>query len=361
MSDRYVHHFPFAGGWDERQANLLRLGQHLVRQGWAIRAAGGLAFGHEDMSGLQPLPQAVAMGVPLPVLAHGPQAGIAALPGEDWPDYVQRVFGVYDHPPFMAWLQSPMWAKTEPSPEGAALRIAYALDYGVPHDHVEIAMGQAYTDYDSNGFLWEKLGLLPDDEGGSPRPRRGWPAWTGAVEQARQRAAVRADYLIPPGEAPFALGVGADRLAALKARRGPIADVYADFLLLSGRRDDGEGPYGERLEAIDRAARQRIFVDGRVEDDPVPEDALFIGLEAGRHPEFMLGGKRVDSPVFRFDADSGRVTRLGISVFVWVAAFMGRVAEVKERRAIEAALPAQELEEGWWRRVARRWLGRSRG
>ena len=48
--------------------------------------------------------------------------------------------------------------------------------------------------------------------------------------------------------------------------------------LLSGRRDDGQGVYGDRLEAINAMARQRIFAEGRVEDDPVPEDALFIGL-----------------------------------------------------------------------------------
>lgn len=359
MSDRYVHHFPFAGSWDERQANLLRLGQHLVRQARAIRAAGGLAFGHEDMAGLRPSPQEVrdAVGVRLPPLAHGPLAGIAAQPGEDWPGYVERVFGVSAHRPFMAWLQSPMWAKTEPSPEGAALRIAYALDYGVPHDHVEIAMGQAHTDYDSNGFLWEKLGLLPDevdDEAGDPRPTRQWPAWIGAVEQARQRAAVRADFLIPPGEAPFSLGFGVDRLAALKARRGPVADVFSDFLRLSGRRDDGQGVYGDRLEAIDAAARQRIFAEGRVEDDPVPEDALFIGLEDGRHPEFILGGARVDSPVFRFDADSGRVTRLGISIFVWVEAFMARVAEAEKAAA---PVPPAGGEDGWLRGMIRRWFG----
>ena len=143
--------------------------------------------------------------------------------------------------------------------------------------------------------------------------------------------------MIPPGETPFALGLGADRIAALKAQRGPFADVFSDFLLLSGRRDDGQGVYGERLQAIDAAARQRIFAEGRAGDDPVPEDALFIGLADGRHPEFILSGARADGPVFRFDADSGRVTRLGISVFVWIAAFMARVAEAEAKRAVAPA------------------------
>ena len=110
---------------------------------------------------------------------------------------------------------------------GAALRIAYALDYGVPHDHVEIAMGQAYADYDSNGFLWEKLSTYPDvdpDDDGrrDAQPKRKWPAWIGAVEQERRRAAVRADYQLPAGEAPFAAGWGVDKIAALKQRRAPV-------------------------------------------------------------------------------------------------------------------------------------------
>jgi hypothetical protein len=238
-------------------------------------------------------------------------------------------------------------AKTEPSPEGAALRIAYMLDYGVPHDYVEIAMGQAYTDYDSNGFLWEKLGLLPDsapddDERGDPRPRRKWPAWIGAVEQERRRSALKADYLIPAGEAPFAAGWGIDNIAALKQRLGPLPDTYSDFLLVSGRRDDGNGPYGDRLEDIDRLARQRIVTAARPEDDPVPGDAIFIGLEDGKHPHFILGGKRPDSPVFRFDAETGKVAQVGISVFTWIAAFMRDAEAVSAARQAEPPSPPRD-------------------
>lgn len=353
MSDRYVHLFPFAAGWDERQANLVTLGRHLVGNARAIEAAGGLAFGYEDMTGLQPLPElVVAAGTTgLPPLAYGPHAGLAPLPGEDWPAYVQRVFGIHEHRPFMGWLQAAMWGKTEPSPEGAALRIAYVLDYGVPHDHVEIAMGQAHTDYDSNGFLWEKLGTYPEvdpdhEERGSAPPKRKWPAWIGAVEHTRRRGAVRADYRVPAGEAPFAAGWGVDNIVALKQRRGPLANVFSDFLLLSGSRDDGNGPYGERLDEIDRLARARVFDAERPEDDPVPREAIFIDLADGRHPEFILGGKRPDSPVFRFDADTGKVTQIGISVFVWIEAFMRRVEEHAAGASAAAAVSAQPPAEG---------------
>lgn len=347
MSDRYVHLYPFTGRWDHRQDNLITLGRYLVVNSGSILAGGGLAFGYEDMTGFSPLPDAIAMDAqgPLPPLAYGPQAGLRAEPGEDWPAYVQRVFGVHDHRPFMVWLQAGMWGKTEPSPVGAALRIAYALEYGVPHDHVEIAMGQAYTDYDSNGFLWEKLGMPPPedpDDGaqGNARPLRKWPAWVGSVELERRRSAVKADYMIPVEEAPFSAGFGADNIAALKQRIGPFPDVYSDFLLLSGRRDDGNGPYAERLIAIDQMARDRVFSQQRPQDDPVPQDAIFIGLEDGRHPEFILGGSRSDSPVFRFDADSGKVSQTDISVFSWVQKFMLDADAAKSRASATLQAPA---------------------
>jgi hypothetical protein len=44
---------------------------------------------------------------------------------------------------------------------GAALRIAYVLDYGVPGNYAEIAAGQDGTDYDNNGFLWTGLTSSP--------------------------------------------------------------------------------------------------------------------------------------------------------------------------------------------------------
>jgi len=342
MSDRYVHLFPFTGRWDHRQDNLITLARYLVVNSGSIRAAGGLPFGCEDMTGFSPSPAAIATvaQVPLPPIAYGPQAGLRAQPGEDWPAYVQRVFGVHGHRPFMVWLQAAMWGKTEPSPMGAALRIAYALEYGVPHDHVEIAMGQAYTDYDSNGFLWEKLGTLPpDDAQGYARPLRQWPAWIGAVELERRRSAVKADYMIPVDEAPFSAGFGADNIAALKQRIGPFPDVYSDFLLLSGRRDDGNGSYADRLTAIDQMARDRIFSQERPQDDPVPRDAIFIGLEDGRHPEFILGGSRSDSPVFRFDADSGRVSQTYISVFSWVQRLMLHADAAKSRASATLQAP----------------------
>lgn len=330
MSDLYVHHNPLAGGWDHRHDHLIILGRHLVLNANAIRANGGLSF-DEGMDGIVS-PQGVAAGDGggLPPLAHGPRAGLSPQEDQDWASYCRRVFGIGDDRSLLAWLQSPMWRKTDPSPEGAALRIAYLLDYGLPHDHVEIAMGQAYSDYDSSGFLWERLDLPrpTSANGDAPVRRRKQPAWIDAVELERRRAETRkGSYFLPPDEAPFSAGVPPERLRALAERFGPLPASYHDFLLLSGLRasGDGSGAYANRLEAIDLLARERIFAAEREDDDPVPRDAIFIGLVDGRHPEFILAGKRSDSPVFRFDADGGQVTEVAFSVFPWIEAFMKSV------------------------------------
>jgi len=327
MSDRYVHHNLLGGGWDHRHDNLVLLGRHLVLNAQAIGAGGGLGF--DESMGALASPQSVAAGNGggLPPLTHGPRAGLSPQSDEDWAGYCRRVFGIGNERGLLTWLQSPLWRKTDPSPEGAALRIAYLLDYGLPHDHVEIAMGQAYSDYDSSGFLWEKLNLSPPAyaDGDNPVGRSKRPAWIGAVELNRRRAEARkGSYLLPPDEAPFSAGVPPERLRALEARFGPMPATYHDFLLLSGRRVGGgdSGAYADGLEAIDGLARERIFAGERKDDDPVPQDAIFIGLADGRHPEFILAGKRSDSAVFRFDADDGRVTEVAISVFPWIEAFM---------------------------------------
>lgn len=335
MSDRYVHLDALPGGWDHRQENLLTLGRYLVAQAEAIRADGGLGFG-EDMGRLDE-------AGPLPPLAFGPAAGLPAAAGESWPDYCRRVFGVYDQRPFMAWLQSPMWAKTDPSPEGAGLRIAYVLDYGVPADHVEIAMGQAYSDYDRNRFVWEKLRLYPPEGFQVVRKQ---PAWVGAVELNRRRAEAKADVLIVPGETPFSAGLPADRIAALAERAGVLPGSFSDLLLFAGRRAGADGvAYAETLEGIDRAARDRIFQQAREGDDPVPADAIFIGIRDGG-AEFVPAGPRVDSPVFRFDLETGRVAQVAYSVFGWAEGFMREHPRV----AVEAVDPPETSRRGWiWR------------
>ena len=88
MSDRYVHTAPdrlTAQDYD----NLVTLGRHLALKAQTIADAGGLVFGHVDMTGFDPHPAQIDRTLPLPPLAHGPLAGIGVEPGEDWPSYLR--------------------------------------------------------------------------------------------------------------------------------------------------------------------------------------------------------------------------------------------------------------------------------
>jgi hypothetical protein len=335
MSDRYVHTSPERMSVQDHD-NLVALARHLILAAEEIEAAGGLVFGPVDMTVFRPLPTEVTKTMSLPPFAHGPLAGIRAEPGETWPAYLERGFGLVMGSPFMQWLQTDLWARTEPSAIGAGLRIAYVLDYGVPHDHVEIAMGQAHTDYDSSGFLWEKLRLSRSDVDPSLPPKKTWPRWIGAVEQTRRRAEVlySAANLVPnltengiarPDEIE---GCSAAEIALLEHGFGEMPQSYRDFLGLVGRRsgllvDRRElWIHADQLDDVNRMARERIFEWPEPEDDPVPKDAVFIGARYGEHPWFVLGGNRADSPVFHFNSDTGKVSWVAVSVWGWVQALV---------------------------------------
>lgn len=347
MSDRYVHSAPDRLTVSD-QENLVALARYLVLQSAAIEKVGGLTFGHVDMIEFDPLPaqiRSVASG-PLPPLAHAPLAGILPQQGEDWPAYLLRVFGICSGSTFMHWLQSSLWSKTEPSAIGTGLRIAYVLDYGLPHDYVEIAMGQAYTDYDSNGFLWERIGLLPVKDANSDlAPKKIWPNWIGAVEQNRLRSEViyNAGNLVPsliengiarPDEIE---GCPTTEIEALERELGSMPQSYRDVLALIGRRsgnlvDRSELQiHADQLGQVNRMARERIFGVPEPGDAPVPHDAVFIGARCGEHPWFILSGRRVDSPVFQFDSDTGRVTHAGVSVWSWVEALVDMRPNIRLR------------------------------
>jgi hypothetical protein len=153
MSDLYVHHHLKTSA--RQEANLVALARWLVTNHAVIDARRGLLFGMTTMRRFRPLPADIAGAdeMPLPPLAYGPRAGVTPKPGDDWRSYLARSFAIQFEQPFIAWLQAEPWKTTEPSALGAALRIAYVLDYGVPHDYREIAAGEAGTDYDTNGFL----------------------------------------------------------------------------------------------------------------------------------------------------------------------------------------------------------------
>ena len=346
VSDRYEHHFH--EHTVEQYDNLLTLARYLVVNAGKIDAAGGPLFDRAYMLDFEPMPEGVAAHPPaaMPPLAYGPPAGIVALPGEDWQDYCQRAFGIeilpYD--PFCLWLQSPLWARTEPSALGAGLRIVYVLDLGVPHDHVEISMGQAWTDYDDSGFLWDKLDMAPD---AGTLPLRQWPEWIGAPTLNARRAAIplNADNLrqtlIEHGitRPEDIAGVSEEEIRQLEFTTGALPRSYRDVLSLIGHRagrlvDDRELQiYADQLPEVNRMGRERRAEWEAEGGDPIPDDAIFIGARYGMSPWFILQDSRAhhpprgDSPVFLFDTDTGKVTQVSISVWGWVEGLV-RDAEI---------------------------------
>jgi hypothetical protein len=143
-------------------------------------------------------------------------------------------------------------------------------------------------------------------------------------------------------------GCGADDIAALEQRLGPLPDSYKAVLGAIGRAagrlvDDRElWIYADQLDEVNRLARERIFACGEASDDPVPGNAVFIGARYGEHPWFLLAGDRADCPVWHCNTDTGRVTRVGPSVWDWVEELL-RDAEyfigngIGERNARRAA------------------------
>lgn len=99
----------------------------------------------------------------LPPLAFGMAAGIGLLAGEAWADYLARAYGIGAGSPAEYWVEGQGWDATDPAPASAALRLMYILDYGTPGNWREIMTGSAKSDYGDNGFLWDRLGLVPSD------------------------------------------------------------------------------------------------------------------------------------------------------------------------------------------------------
>lgn len=346
VRDRYEHHFHEQTV--EQYDNLLTLARYLVVNAGKIDAAGGLLFDRAYMLDFEPMPEGIAAHPPaaMPPLAYGPLAGIAALPGEDWQDYCQRAFGIEIRPydPFCLWLQSPLWARTEPSALGAGLRIVYVLDLGVPHDHVEISMGQAWTDYDASGFLWDKLDMVPD---AGRLPLRQWPEWIGAPTLNARRASITLNAsnlrqtLIEHGIArpEDIAGLSEEEIRQLEFTTGALPRSYRQVLSVIGRRagrlvDDRELQiYADQLPEVNRMGRERRAEWEAEGGDPIPDDAIFIGARYGMSPWFILQDSRAhhpprgDSPVFLFDTDTGKVTQVSISVWGWVEGLV-RDAEI---------------------------------
>ncbi len=152
----------------EQQENFVTLARHLVltvEDRTRDHAGFDMACTALDLStgdDLQP-DQVASHSGPLTcsLLGHGPRAGLKALPGETWQDYQARILGAAFDSPLEDWLTSSLWRATDNTAIGAAMRLMYVLDYGVPGDWELIRSGQAESDYTGNGFLWDRIGLMP--------------------------------------------------------------------------------------------------------------------------------------------------------------------------------------------------------
>jgi len=79
----------------------------------------------------------------------GPAAGVEAKDwDQDWWDYGHRVFISADESEAWDWCFSAGWSLTDNSPAGAARRILYLLDAGLPDDLYEQMEGDAPRCYD---------------------------------------------------------------------------------------------------------------------------------------------------------------------------------------------------------------------
>lgn len=81
-------------------------------------------------------------------IGHGPYAGIPKNPGERWTDYSQRAFGPSvnldcgDEPADnWLWCFDSAWFDVDNTPSGAAKRILWLLDNGLPEDWDEQRIG----------------------------------------------------------------------------------------------------------------------------------------------------------------------------------------------------------------------------
>jgi len=131
---------------DKQRANLKTLADFL--------ASGKPAF-HFDMAGFAEIPgdrnlspsETLKLYCDTAACAagHGPTAGIMPHRGEDWDDYIDRCFiGPYKEAPgcyAFAWCFGGGWFMTDNSREGAAARIYYFLEHGVPKNSSQQQQG----------------------------------------------------------------------------------------------------------------------------------------------------------------------------------------------------------------------------
>lgn len=133
---------------EEHRANLRQLAAHLrTRPSEAFnmrRFARAPGFVGDVMPA-----GAAACGTVCCALGSGPAAGLPALCSEGWGSYGRRVFGFDSLDPethevrIWEWMFASSWIHTDNTPAGAAARIEWWLDRGLPPDSVGQCLGVA--------------------------------------------------------------------------------------------------------------------------------------------------------------------------------------------------------------------------
>lgn len=137
---------------DFHRANLLKLADYLDTVAQANFDMGEYRLYRYDddedwdiADGLNPNDKEPECGTVCCAAGSGLLAGIPAIPSDYyWDAYIQRVFGVRmgDSDEVWSWLFHYMWKHVDNTPAGAAKRIRYFLERGVPYNAYAQIHGQ---------------------------------------------------------------------------------------------------------------------------------------------------------------------------------------------------------------------------
>lgn len=116
---------------DEQRANLRTLARGLMAFDRAVKFDMVL-YCAGDNGRYVHASEANECGTTACAAGHGPMLGIEPLPYEGWGDYAERSFGAITSSRIWDMVFSAAWARHDNTREGAARRIAYMLDFGVP-------------------------------------------------------------------------------------------------------------------------------------------------------------------------------------------------------------------------------------
>ena len=83
------------------------------------------------------------------VIGHMTYAGFEKFENEKWLKYSERIFGINSPSKEWSWCFCGYWSSTDNTPEGAAGRIEWMLEHGVPDNWIDQMHGIAPLCYNS--------------------------------------------------------------------------------------------------------------------------------------------------------------------------------------------------------------------